>query len=168
MLEYSRLSHGTQNRRKIQVFGPASTSSGASTTASDANVAYAPDIESGFMVNALTEDAVNAACLGFDHQSLQSQGPHGANTNHHAILVLNIEDAQNSDWLFSIASGWWKRICINLVSNALKYTPSGYINITLRKKWLKRKSGIERSAVIEFVVGWRISRLVRDVANHIH
>ena len=104
------------------------------------------------MVNVLTEDAVNTACLGFDHQSLQSKLPSGANGEHFATLILNIEDAQSSDWLFSIASGSWKRICINLVSNALKYTPSGYISVTLRKKVLQRKPGKERSALVELVV----------------
>jgi signal transduction histidine kinase len=67
-------------------------------------------------------------------------------------LILNIEDAKSSDWMFSIASGSWKRICINLVSNALKYTPSGYINVTLRKKPLQRKPGKERGMLVEFVV----------------
>ena len=54
--------------------------------------------------------------------------------------------------MFSIASGSWKRICINLISNALKYTPSGYINVTLRKKLLSRRPGKERDALVEFVV----------------
>jgi len=104
------------------------------------------------MINMLTEDAVNTACLGFDHQSLQSNTGRGEKNNHFATLILNIEDAKSSDWMFSIASGSWKRICINLVSNALKYTPAGYINVTLRKKPLQRKPGKERGAVVEFIV----------------
>lgn len=122
--------------------------SGPLSTSSDVGVADAPDTDSGFMINALTEDAVNAACLGFNHQSLKSKNSHGA------VLILNIEDAQSSDWLFSVASGSWKRVCINLVSNALKYTPSGYINVTLRKSLLQQKPGKQRSALIELVVSW--------------
>lgn len=113
------------------------------------------------MINSLTEDAVNAACLGFDHQSLPSKRSHGSDDDHFAALILNIEDSRNPDWLFSIASGSWKRICINLVSNALKYTPSGYINVTLRKTWLKRKPGKGRSAMVELMVSY--SHLRRNV-----
>lgn len=96
------------------------------------------------MIDMLTEDAVNTACLGFDHQKLQLE----TNSSHSATLILNIEDAKGPDWMVSIASGSWKRICINLVSNALKYTPHGYINVTLRKKPLQRKAGM----LVEFVV----------------
>jgi signal transduction histidine kinase len=131
----------------MQISGPLSTSS-------DAGVADASNTESGSMINALTEDAVNAACLGFNHQSQQSKNSHGADDDQFAVLILNIEDAQSSDWLFSVASGSWKRVCINLVSNALKYTPSGYINVTLRKSLLQQKPGKERSALIELVVSW--------------
>jgi signal transduction histidine kinase len=131
----------------MQISGPLSTSS-------DAGVADASNTESGSMINALTEDAVNAACLGFNHQSQQSKNSHGADDDQFAVLILNIEDAQSSDWSFSVASGSWKRVCINLVSNALKYTPSGYINVTLRKSLLQQKPGKERSALIELVVSW--------------
>lgn len=136
----------------MRLSGPLSTNSDASTMASDVDITDAPDTESGSMINTLTEDAVNTACLGFDHQSLQSKGSNSADDDHFAVLILNIEDAQNTDWLFSVSSGSWKRVCINLVSNALKYTPSGYIDVTLRKKLLQQKPGKERSALIELVV----------------
>ena len=152
LLEFSRLNHGTQNRRKMQVSGPPSTQSGASATTSEVDFDGAPDVESGHMIDVLTEDAVNTACLGFDHQSLQLKSSSGPNKEHFATLILNIEDARNSEWLFSIASGSWKRIVINLVSNSLKYTPSGYINVTLRKRLSQRKSGKERHATVELVV----------------
>jgi signal transduction histidine kinase len=157
LLEFSRLNHGTQNRRtqnrrKLQVSGPPSTHSDTSATASDIDADVELDGESGSMIDVLTEDAVNTACLGFDHQSLQLKTSGGADNNHFATLILNIEDAQHPDWLFSIASGSWKRICINLVSNALKYTPSGYIYITLRKKLSHLKLGKERHGLVELIV----------------
>lgn len=117
-----------------------------STTISEARL---PDAESAFMIDMLTEDAVNTACLGYDHQRLHLDTASEANNSNSATLILNIEDAQSPDWMVSIASGSWKRICINLVSNALKYTPSGLINVTLRKKPLQRKAGMLVELVVE-------------------
>lgn len=128
-----------------------STSENSTTTVSAASVAYA-DVESGFNLSTLTEDAVTAASLGFDQRSIKAQDLHGPGNDHPATLILNIDDALSSDWTFIVASGSWKRICINLVSNALKYTPSGYINVTLQKTMLKRKPGKQRYAVVDLVV----------------
>lgn len=143
-----------------------SASENSTTTASEASVAYA-DTESAFNLSTLTEDAVTAACLGFDERSLPSQDLHGAESEHPATLILNIDDALSSDWTFSVASGSWKRICINLVSNALKYTPSGYINVTLQKTMLKRKPGKRRSGVVELVVSWPSHIDANISADHI-
>lgn len=89
----------------MRTSGGDSACSDASTTASITTSIDTADEESGFMINVLTEDAVNTACLGFDHQSFQSKLSSGANGEHFATLILNIEDAQSPDWLFSIASG---------------------------------------------------------------
>jgi signal transduction histidine kinase len=146
LLEYSRLNHDTRKRRNLQLTGQ------AGTTASEARAAYA-DTESGVNISTLTEDAVTAARLGFDKPSVRSQDLHGAESDPAAVLILNIEDAMSPDWIFSVASGSWKRICINLVTNALKYTPSGYINVTLHKTMLKRKPNKPQTALIELIVG---------------
>jgi len=128
-------------------------SSANSTTAFDVSVALASN-ESGTDINILTEDAVTAACLGFDLRILQSRDLHGGDGDHPATLILIIEEALSCDWSFSVASGSWKRICMNLVSNALKYTPSGYILVTLRKTLLKRKPGKQQIALVELTVSW--------------
>jgi len=143
-----------------------SASENSTTTTSEASVAYA-DVESGFNLSTLTEDAVTAACLGFDQRSLQSQDLHGAESDHPATLILNIDDALSSNWTFSVASGSWKRICINLVSNALKYTSSGYIKVTLQYTTLKRKPGKRRSAVVELVVSWPSRKDAKIFADYI-
>lgn len=96
------------------------------------------------MVSTLTEDAVNAACLGYKTSDTSDKN--------RAVLSLNIDEAQSPDWLLSVPSGSWKRICLNLISNALKYTPSGYICATLRKKQLDTRDGKEKRSVVEFVV----------------
>lgn len=104
------------------------------------------------MIDALTEDAVDAACLGFEQQSPKRRGSSMANDEHGTVLTLNIEEAQSLHWLSDVGSGAWKRICLNLVTNALKYTHRGYISVTLRKKWLQHSAGKEKSARVELVV----------------
>lgn len=110
------------------------------------------------MLDSLTEDAVATACLGFEHQGLASIISQGTGGGHQATLILDIEEAQSADWYFSVAAGSWKRICMNLVSNALKYTASGYISVTLRKKWLLPKVGRGRSALVELTVNQQLFR----------
>jgi signal transduction histidine kinase len=139
----------------------------AGTTASEARAAYA-DTESGVNISTLTEDAVTAARLGFDQPSVRSQDLHGAESDHAAVLILNIEDALSPDWRFSVASGSWKRICINLVTNALKYTPSGYINVTLHKTMLKRKPNKPQTALIELIVSVLLTRVGDALTDHPH
>jgi signal transduction histidine kinase len=145
------LNHDTRKRRNLQLTGQ------AGTTASEARSAYA-DTESGVNISTLTEDAVTAARLGFEQPSALQ----GVEADPPAVLILNIEDALSPDWMFSVASGSWKRICINLVTNALKYTPSGYINVTLHKTMLKRKPNKPQTALIELIVS-RSHILMEDV-----
>lgn len=121
---------------------------------SDVPRADAPEEEkAGVMISALIEDAVEAACLGFDHQSTTREGTENAFNDHSATLVLDIEDARNPDWQFFVSSGSWRRVCLNIVLNALKYTPSGYIVVSLQKKWVQGKVRRERTALVELVVG---------------
>lgn len=138
LLEYSRLNHSTRKRKMTE-------------SKKVANHDDASDGESGVMIDALTEDAVDAACLGFEQQSVQRNGSSMANDEHATILTLNIEEAQSLHWLSDVGGGAWKRICLNLVTNALKYTHSGYISVTLRKKWLQH-SAKKKSARVELVV----------------
>jgi signal transduction histidine kinase len=155
------LNHDTRKRRNLQLTGQ------AGTTASEARSAYA-DTESGVNISTLTEDAVTAARLGFEQPSARSQDIHGVEVDHSAVLILNIEGALSLDWMFSVASGSWKRICINLVTNALKYTPSGYINVTLHKTMLKRKPGKPQTALVELIVSCSHTRMEDVFADRAH
>lgn len=49
-------------------------------------------------------------------------------------LVTVVCDVQPSvNWIFSTESGAWRRILMNLLGNALKYTTAGYIYVKLRQ-----------------------------------
>lgn len=130
----------------------------SSNMASDSSAAsYPSEAESAVMLSTLTEDAVNAACLGFNHQIIKLDDVSGSSDEHQAVIALTIDEFQSSDWLLCVASGSWKRICLNLVSNALKYTSSGYINVSLRRKSLQKRAGKERIAHVELVVGSNVA-----------
>lgn len=146
MLEFSRLNSSAKNWRKSELFNGANSSS-------DVPRAAAPEEDSGVMISTLIEDAVEAACLGFDHQSTKQEGTKSAFNDHSATLILDIDDARNPDWQFSVSSGSWRRVCLNIVLNALKYTPSGYIVVSLQKKWGQSKASGERTALVELTVG---------------
>lgn len=67
-------------------------------------------------------------------------------------VILDIDEPFDRDWSFLITPGVWKRICMNLVSNALKYTPSGHVRIALKKQWLPETSESPRIAQVTLLV----------------
>ncbi|KAH9224717.1 hypothetical protein DL95DRAFT_400037 [Leptodontidium sp. 2 PMI_412] len=54
--------------------------------------------------------------------------------------VVVICDINPGDWLFLTNGAVWKRILLNLVGNALKYTSTGFILVTLRQDTKKEDS----------------------------
>jgi signal transduction histidine kinase/AmiR/NasT family two-component response regulator len=54
-------------------------------------------------------------------------------------VVTDVERSPDIDWSCTLASGGWRRICMNLVNNALKYTDSGYVRINMHQKQLSRR-----------------------------
>ncbi|KAI4953603.1 hypothetical protein J4E91_002451 [Alternaria rosae] len=88
----------------------------------------------------MVEDVIETVSVGHDHssrlssglkkehQDLMAESPATAQTEP-VVVTTNIEKAR--DWTFVIDKGAWKRILLNVVSNALKYTKSGYIHVDL-------------------------------------
>ncbi|KAL3472386.1 hypothetical protein BJX99DRAFT_262373 [Aspergillus californicus] len=52
-------------------------------------------------------------------------------------LTVVYEVAPDAQWLFETQAGAWRRILMNLFGNALKYTQSGYISVSLKSSTRK-------------------------------
>ncbi|KAK6425947.1 hypothetical protein LTR95_016181 [Oleoguttula sp. CCFEE 5521] len=139
LLQYSKLDNGAQQRHtRLRQFGNLMKASKTSVLEESVNEIATPEAE--VMLSRLTEEAIDAACAGFDHQGLttwhkeatqHSRDQNG--TNVRPAIIVDIEDAFDPSWALHVTSGSWKRICMNLVSNSLKYTPRGCIVVTLHK-----------------------------------
>jgi signal transduction histidine kinase/CheY-like chemotaxis protein len=84
-------------------------------------------MQTGVALDDLTEDTVVSSVYSFFYDR---------NTQNHiqTSVILDIERSDNIAWRCQLATGGWKRIVINLVTNALKYTPAGFVRVSLRRK----------------------------------
>lgn len=76
-------------------------------------------------LDAITEEVIDAAVFSFFSGRDNS-------TKHNVSIMMDIDFPGSNRWNCRIASGGWKRVCMNIVTNALKYTNRGYIHIGLQ------------------------------------
>ncbi|CAN9295914.1 unnamed protein product [Alternaria alternata] len=84
-------------------------------------------LQKSVALDALTEDTIVSSIYSFYY----GQRVH---KHTHPSVILDIDRSDGKAWTCSLATGGWKRICINLVTNALKYTPSGFIRVSLKQE----------------------------------
>ena len=98
------------------------------------NAAVAVDLER------LVEDVIETVSVGHDHASRLVSGLNkerqdtladSRETTSAEPVVLTTHFERHCDWTVAVEKGAWKRILLNVVSNALKYTRSGYIHVDL-------------------------------------
>ncbi|KAI7496167.1 hypothetical protein KC367_g6828 [Hortaea werneckii] len=107
----------------------------------------------------VTEEVVETVCAGDDFQrgggvdrNIGTQATRTASTDQvpsedlsdfedetkpsrkKVSVILDIDNSKHRMWLFHTPVGAWRRIIMNLVGNALKYTEQGYIHVQLRAK----------------------------------
>ena len=91
-------------------------------------------LDADVFLDTTTEEVVEAAfysfCWSKDQQTILDRK---------VLFVLDIDRSPETNWNCRIAIGAWKRICINLISNALKYTTEGYVHVSLRAVPLRHK-----------------------------
>ncbi|KAJ5360765.1 CheY-like superfamily [Penicillium concentricum] len=110
----------------------------------------------------LTEDVIDSVCLGHSHMqrsaistnhhtdSYSTSSSNSANGGSQVDSVPQVEvivDIPDNDWMYKVQPGSLRRLIMNILGNALKYTKKGRISIcmeaTERSKGRSRRQGLE-------------------------
>ncbi|KAI4679895.1 hypothetical protein J4E81_010300 [Alternaria sp. BMP 2799] len=114
---------------------------------------------SAFDLGIATEEVVEAVFSGSSYIPATSKLMEApiSPTDEHAIsfpprrarfVVFDL--AYDDDWVFSFPIGSWRRIVMNLFGNAVKYTETGYIHVSLRSN--KRAENADAPAAITLTI----------------
>lgn len=103
-------------------------------TKSSSRVGGKMTLDADVSLDITTEEVVEAAFYSFCWSKEQQ-----VILDRDVAFILDIDRSPEIDWRCRIATGGWKRICINLISNALKYTSQGYVHVTLKSVPLRHK-----------------------------
>jgi CheY-like chemotaxis protein len=85
------------------------------------------DVETSVCLDDLTEEAVESTVYSFNCKK-------GIDYEPRTSVILEIDRSPSNRWDCQLATGGWRRICINLITNALKYTPTGFIRVSLDQR----------------------------------
>ena len=91
-------------------------------------------LDANVSLDRITEEVVETAVYSFCYSRDKT-----AILSRNVEFILEIDRSSGLDWGCRIPIGGWKRICVNLVSNALKYTDEGYIKVSLSTAPVKRR-----------------------------
>ncbi|KAI2733386.1 hypothetical protein CBS147332_401 [Penicillium roqueforti] len=110
----------------------------------------------------LTEDVIDSVCLGHSHiqksaistnratdilSTLPSKSTSNTNKVGHISGVDVVVDIPDNDWMYKVQPGSLRRLIMNILGNALKYTEKGRISVcieaTERSKGRSRRQGLE-------------------------
>lgn len=83
----------------------------------------------------------SAAAESFGHH------PYFSESNRRGLVVY-LDMDPTTTWDFRTQPGALRRVVMNILGNALKFTPHGFVWITLRQVELKPRDGVQRSKVI--------------------
>lgn len=109
-------------------------SSRSSSTASNKDCSLPMSARSTLDLSELVEEVVEAVYTGHKFartSSVQSPTSNGVHNAQPPVAVL-LDIAGGCDWIFKSEAGAWRRIVMNLFGNALKYTDTGEIRVSLR------------------------------------
>lgn len=133
LLDFSKINHHAKSKGGIvDAKGRRMSTSSAKRSRMSGMMALSADVALDKVTEEVVETAVYSAAVSAarDPQSI---------ANRKIAVILEIDRSVAIDWKCYVAVGAWKRVCINLVSNALKYTEKGYIRISLKASPIPEK-----------------------------
>jgi signal transduction histidine kinase len=92
-----------------------------------------PDLINDVDVSCLVQEVVDGMLAGQNYSdSCPPQASRVLNDREKKQVVVVLDIDREDSWLCSVSSGAWRRVVMNLVSNSLKYTNCGYVQVALR------------------------------------
>ncbi|TVY35456.1 Hybrid signal transduction histidine kinase B [Lachnellula subtilissima] len=114
----------------------------------------------------LVEDVVEGVSVGHTYRRSDNKHDHMGNDGLQMnVLVIVSVDWQTS-WNLESDIGSWKRIIMNLFGNALKYTTSGFVRISLRTKTTPADSSRPPQQVITLQIEDSGKGMSQDYLRH--
>jgi signal transduction histidine kinase len=101
-----------------------------------------------FDLSSATEEVIEAVFSGSSYvpvssatkQSIPSH-PHAQEAKTRKTCYVVLDMAPEDDWVYCFPVGSWRRIVMNVFGNAIKYTDSGHIHVSLRASDGSRATG---------------------------
>jgi signal transduction histidine kinase/CheY-like chemotaxis protein len=117
-LKSQRLKQGSVNSTNVgrMLVGRRNSSQGDDT-----------DVDMSIALDDLTEEVTESTVFSYFCQKSSEE-------RSRISVVMDIDRSPNTDWSCTLASGGWRRICMSLINNALKYTGSGYVRISMNQR----------------------------------
>ncbi|KAK3710454.1 hypothetical protein LTR37_010297 [Vermiconidia calcicola] len=125
LLEYAKINN-LARKQSVQLNGVEHRKDGSMHTSRAQIPNSIRSLRSDVALDAVTEEVIQTTVYSF----CCSKEPQ-ANLDRKVTMTFDIDGSLETNWKCRIATGGWKRLCINLVSNALKYTSEGYIRVSL-------------------------------------
>ncbi|CAD0108390.1 unnamed protein product [Aureobasidium uvarum] len=125
LLEFSRinvLTKHTGSRMRTSLKDMSASSADKRSSDNEASSLDA-DIALDVVTEEVVESAVYSFCCSKDQRTLSERN---------VTVSMDIERNPSISWDCKVTVGAWKRVCVNLVNNALKYTTEGSINVSLK------------------------------------
>ncbi|KUJ12742.1 uncharacterized protein LY89DRAFT_191730 [Mollisia scopiformis] len=126
VLDFSKVNRKSKNKRRLpkkrkQKLGRRESVDDGGEEKADICILSEEVIESIYAGQSVSKKALGLA----GHRRHASLG----NGEQHVIVIVDIHWRPN--WTFEIDAGAWRRVLMNLFSNAMKYTKSGFVKISL-------------------------------------
>lgn len=95
-------------------------------------------------------DSVTTPPTDPEYNSMLNEEPPMSSNRKQCYIVLDL--AQEDDWNRCFPVGAWKRIVMNLFGNAVKYTESGHIHVSLRSSEVKESDKGEVTSTVTLTI----------------